>query len=309
MNMKKVAALPLAVVAMGLASCNKNWPLVTDEESITIANNIKNVDAIKKLFTGDLSGFNDIANYKATVYGKETYGKSVEDEQTFNIVANFNKDKNYFSRKITGEGIQGDLGKMSAESTVYYTYKDGYTMGLNKETKLGIKHNTFNEDQYKAYIKQQFYGELTSNENEYAYLSIVEKGYKMLTDWSANLNTLKTLHDKYKDNKDFYVNYETRSNDKTDSAQFSLDAKTKEDFMPQTNSNKDPDYEYVISKVNVTYVHGIITKMSYTWEGKHKDEDTNVDIVETGKGTLESINFGSASVDNINLDDYEIVEL
>lgn len=287
----KFIILPIAIISLGVTSCNNNsWPTIDDTKLLEVSNKIK--DSAAKIIE-EFEKFSSITiDEKWTIV--ENSGRYLLTNQWFTnyyIDADglYEKDHSYHNESKPA-------GTMVSTFDTYRLLKDKYEYNVNTYYFNGTKEEyETTEEQFKADLK------ITGKSH---YLDTCENYYVKNANMSKTLEELKTNKKTTEElgNGSFY-NFHFES-DSDSNLRFVLDSKA---INPKPDESKGEErIDYVSKKYDIICHNNIIDKVYSKIETKGKRnsfEFLDSEEIDTTFKFNEKIEH-----DNVDLNDYLIEE-
>lgn len=282
MNKKTIIIAPLAVLAMGLTSCNKSWASINKDDAAVK----ERIDAVIKMRTSlqDKTEFPKtvVMNYKS----KNTYSfknhnitEDITEERKYDI------DNKYW---VETSKISGSRGSFNEKTYRIYQNNAGYV--LSPFSYWGKKDSTQTEDGFKSSTKDQIYNVLvsTAGYDVYHELLVSNSFDDVIKAWDTEDAAFKELGG--------YFKYTFVTNNKSKNIGFTIESKMVSSDIKETHEQKT---EYRYENNLPTYVASTITTST------EAIGDTPATVSK--EESLVTISYdGKVGQDKINLDDYII---
>lgn len=307
---KKIFIMPIAICAMGLASCNnKGWPTKTLDEADGIAKKIyastEMTAPTGELFKCGTECMSNKMHYKVgNVY--------MDDIEQFTGCVN--ADSGYSKITVQVEH-KTNSGSSKEENVIYDVLRDGKDYQLSNIEYSGTSADCTPELYASGAKEKALDAYVNGYDDEETGARFSTPYYKI----KHIFNDIKT----YVDEKSKKFEEEKKNADKGEfsyvfqskddkSLQITIDKKLWGLKVSQIDSYKEPKptkYEYKYSRFEVTIENNIFTqyKESVDSKGIAKIDSTEFNFEESGENTY-SLNFNKPNQDNVDLSNYYIEE-
>ncbi len=284
MNKKTIIFAPLAVLTLGLTSCNKSWPTINKDDAAVK----ERIDAVLKM----KSSLQDKTEFPKTVVMnfKEKYTESYKNH---NITSETTNERKYdIENKYVVTSSKRVESNVTYNDKAYQIYQDNVSYSLYPYSYRGTKNTATTEDLWKSNTKSYILDGFNhfGVYNRFYALSSYED---VISAWDKE-NELDTQ-------VDGYFKYTFITNDKTKNIGFIIEKKWSYDPGNAGKISYEEKTEYRYENNLPTYIATTLTESTEAF----KEEPAYAEKTESTATISYDQKIGQ---DKINLSDYYIEE-